>query len=351
MPKKNNHKNQKVTYKNSGVSIENADKLISKIKPIAKRTFNKNVIGNIGGFGALYDISRLNYKKPVLVSGTDGVGTKLKLAVKLEKLNSIGIDLVAMCVNDIISQGAKPLFFLDYYSTSNLEVERSFQIIRGIAKGCEMSGTSLIGGETAEMPKVYKKGDFDIAGFCVGVIEKNDLLPKKNINAGDCVIGIKSSGFHSNGYSLINNLISKNKININETIGKKNIGTELIKPTKIYTDILNIRSFKKIKAIANITGGGLTENIPRVLPENKSARLDFNKITMNKIFQYIQKKGNVDNTEMLRVFNCGVGMILIVKRNDADLIVNELKKIKLNSSIVGDIINNGGKSIVTYLNI
>ncbi len=351
MPKKNNHKNQKVTYKNSGVSIENADKLISKIKPIAKRTFNKNVIGNIGGFGALYDISRLNYKKPVLVSGTDGVGTKLKLAVKLEKLNSIGIDLVAMCVNDIISQGAKPLFFLDYYSTSNLEVERSFQIIRGIAKGCEMSGTSLIGGETAEMPKVYKKGDFDIAGFCVGVIEKNDLLPKKNINAGDCVIGIKSSGFHSNGYSLINNLISKNKININETIGKKNIGTELIKPTKIYTDILNIRSFKKIKAIANITGGGLTENIPRVLPENKSARLDFNKITMNKIFQYIQKKGNVDNTEMLRVFNCGVGMILIVKRNDADLIVNELKKIKLNSSIVGDIINKSGKSIVTYLNI
>jgi len=351
MPKKNNIKNQKVTYKNSGVSIENADKLINKIKPIAKKTFNKNVIGNIGGFGALYDISRLNYKKPVLVSGTDGVGTKLKLAVKLEKLNSIGIDLVAMCVNDIISQGAKPLFFLDYYSTSNLEVERSFQIIRGIAKGCEISGTSLIGGETAEMPKVYKKGDFDIAGFCVGVIEKKDLLPKKNINAGDCVIGIKSSGFHSNGYSLLNNLISKNKININETVGKKNIGTELIKPTKIYTDILNIKSFKKIKAIANITGGGLTENIPRVLPENKSARLDFNKITMNKIFQYIQKKGNVDNTEMLRVFNCGVGMILIVKRNDADLIINELKKIKLNSSIIGDIINKSGKSIVTYLNI
>ena len=351
MPKKNNHKNQKVTYKNSGVSIENADKLINKIKPIAKKTFNKNVIGNIGGFGALYDISRLNYKKPVLVSGTDGVGTKLKLAVKLEKLNSIGIDLVAMCVNDIISQGAKPLFFLDYYSTSNLEVERSFEIIKGIAKGCEISGTSLIGGETAEMPKVYKKGDFDIAGFCVGVIEKKDLLPKKNINAGDCVIGIKSNGFHSNGYSLLNNLISKNKININETIGKKNIGTELIKPTKIYTNILNIKSFKKIKAIANITGGGLTENIPRVLPENKSARLDFNKITMNKIFQYIQKKGNVDNSEMLRVFNCGVGMILIVKRNDADLIINELKKIKLNSSIVGDIINKSGKSIVTYLNI
>ena len=351
MPKKNNHKNQKVTYKNSGVSIENADKLINKIKPIAKKTFNKNVIGNIGGFGALYDISRLNYKKPVLVSGTDGVGTKLKLAVKLDKLNSIGIDLVAMCVNDIISQGAKPLFFLDYYSTSNLEVERSFEIIRGIAKGCEISGISLIGGETAEMPKVYKKGDFDIAGFCVGVIEKKDLLPKKNINTSDCIIGIKSSGFHSNGYSLLNNLISKNKININETLGKKDIGTELIKPTKIYTDILNIKSFKKIKAIANITGGGLTENIPRVLPENKSAQLDFNKITMSKIFQYIQKKGNVDNEEMLRVFNCGVGMILIVKRNDADLIINELKKIKLNSSIVGDIINKGGKPIVTYLNI
>ena len=351
MLKKNNHKNHKVTYKNSGVSIENADKLIDRIKPIAKKTCDKNVIGNIGGFGALYDISRLNYKKPVLVSGTDGVGTKLKLAIKLKKQNLIGIDLVAMCVNDIISQGAKPLFFLDYYSTSNLDIDNGFKIIKGIVQGCKISGTSLIGGETAEMPRVYKQNDFDIAGFCVGIIEKKNLLPKKNINVGDCIIGIKSSGFHSNGYSLLNNLIYKKKININDIVGKKNIGTELIKPTKIYTDILNIKSFKKIKAIANITGGGLTENIPRVLPKNKSAQLDFNKIKMNEIFLYIQKKGNIDINEMLRVFNCGIGMTLIVKRNDAGLIINELKKIKLSSSIVGDIINKRGKPVVTYLNI
>ena len=211
MPKKNNVKNHKVTYKNSGVSIEKADKLINKIKPLAKSTSDNNVIGNIGGFGALYDISKLRYKNPVLVSGTDGVGTKLKIALKMKKLDWIGIDLVAMCVNDIISQGAKPLFFLDYYSTSKLDINKSYNVIKGIAKGCKMSQTSLIGGETAEMPKVYTKDDFDIAGFSVGIINKKDLLPKKNVSNNDCVIGIKSSGFHSNGYSLLNNMLDKKK--------------------------------------------------------------------------------------------------------------------------------------------
>ncbi len=247
MPKKNNQKNQKVTYKNSGVSIENADKLISKIKPLAKKTCDKNVIGSIGGFGALYDISKLNYKKPVLVSGTDGVGTKLKIALRLKKLNWIGIDLVAMCVNDIIAQGAKPLFFLDYYSTSNLNKDKSFKVIKGIAKGCEISNTSLIGGETAEMPKVYQKDDFDIAGFCVGIIEKEDLLPKINITEDDVIIGIKSSGFHSNGYSLINNMLDKNKIKLNDKKGKEKLGEKLIKPTKIYTDILKLNHFIRLK--------------------------------------------------------------------------------------------------------
>tara|TARA_B100001778_G_scaffold287780_1_gene255768 strand:- start:1088 stop:2143 length:1056 start_codon:yes stop_codon:yes gene_type:complete len=351
MKKKNNVKNHKVTYKNSGVSIEKADKLINKIKPIAKKTCDKNVIGSIGGFGALYDISHFNYKKPILVSGTDGVGTKLKLAIKLKKLNWIGIDLVAMCVNDIISQGAKPLFFLDYYSTSNLDIDKSFKIINGIAKGCELSGASLIGGETAEMPNIYKKNDFDIAGFCVGIMEKKDLLPKNNIIEKDCIIGIKSNGFHSNGYSLINNMINKNKIKTNDIVEKKNIGSELIKPTKIYTDILKIKSFKKIKAIANITGGGLTENIPRILPENKSAQIDFKKIKMNKIFSYIQDKGNIDTREMLRVFNCGIGMTLIVNCKDAESIIQELKKMKLSSHVIGDIISKRGKPVVTYTNI
>ena len=351
MPKKNNHKNQKVTYKNSGVSIENADKLISKIKPLAKKTCDKNVIGSIGGFGALYDISRLNYKKPVLVSGTDGVGTKLKIALKLKKLDWIGIDLVAMCVNDIISQGAKPLFFLDYYSTSNLDEDKSFKVIKGIAKGCEISGTSLIGGETAEMPNIYQKNDFDIAGFCVGIIEKENLLPKKNITEDDVIIGIKSSGFHSNGYSLINNMLNKNKIKLGDKIGKTKLGEQLIKPTKIYTDILKIKSFCKIKAIANITGGGLTENIPRVLPKNKSAQLDYKKIKQNKIFSYIQKKGNIDTKEMLRVFNCGIGITLVCNKSDADLIINELKNLKISSKIIGNIVSKKGSPTVSYLNI
>ena len=212
MANKKIDKKHKVTYKKSGVSIENADKLIDKIKPIAKKTCDKNVMGSIGGFGALYDISKLKYKNPVLVSGTDGVGTKLKIAIKMNKLDEIGIDLVAMCVNDIISQGAKPLFFLDYYAAGKLSINKSFQVIKGIAAGCKQSKMSLIGGETAEMPKLYKKDDFDIAGFCVGIVEKRELLPRNNISKNDCIIGIKSSGLHSNGYSLINHMLDQKKL-------------------------------------------------------------------------------------------------------------------------------------------
>ena len=283
-------KKHRVTYKKSGVSIENADKLIDKIKPVAKKTCDKNVIGNIGGFGAMYDISKLKYKNPVLVSGTDGVGTKLKIAIKMNKLDEIGIDLVAMCVNDIISQGAKPLFFLDYYATGKLNTNKTFQVIKGIAAGCKKSKMSLIGGETAEMPKLYKKNDFDIAGFCVGIAEKNKLLPNVNINKNDCIIGIKSSGLHSNGYSLINHMLDQRKITLNDKIGNSLLGKLLIKPTKIYTEILEIPSFKKIKAIANITGGGLTENIPRVLPKNKSALIDFKKLSFQKYLSIFKKK-------------------------------------------------------------
>ncbi|MDC3386692.1 phosphoribosylformylglycinamidine cyclo-ligase, partial [Gammaproteobacteria bacterium] len=338
MANKKIDKKHKVTYKKSGVSIENADKLIDKIKPIAKKTCDKNVIGNIGGFGAMYDISKFKHKNPVLVSGTDGVGTKLKIAIKMNKLDEIGIDLVAMCVNDIISQGAKPLFFLDYYATGKLNTDSSFQVIKGIATGCKLSKMSLIGGETAEMPKLYKKNDFDIAGFCVGIAEKNKLLPKVNINKNDCIIGIKSSGLHSNGYSLINHMLDQKKIKLKEKIGSSLLGKQLIKPTKIYTEILNIPSFEKIKAIANITGGGLTENIPRVLPKNKAALIDFKKIQMPKIFKYIQEKGNIDNREMLKVLNCGIGITLVVSKKETMNIIKELKKIKMDAFIIGDII-------------
>ena len=351
MANKKIDKKHKVTYKKSGVSIENADKLIDKIKPIAKKTCDKNVMGNIGGFGAMYDISKFKHKNPVLVSGTDGVGTKLKIAIKMNKLDEIGIDLVAMCVNDIISQGAKPLFFLDYYATGELNTDSSFQVIKGIAAGCRLSKMSLIGGETAEMPKLYKKNDFDIAGFCVGIAEKSKLLPKVNINKNDCVIGIKSSGLHSNGYSLINHMLDQKKIKLKEKIGSSLLGKQLIKPTKIYTEILNIPSFEKIKAIANITGGGLTENIPRVLPKNKAAIIDFKKIKMPKIFKYIQEKGNIDNKEMLKVLNCGIGITLIVSKKETMNIIKELKKIKMDAFIIGDIIDTNSKPLVKYINI
>ena len=351
MANKKIDKKHRVTYKKSGVSIENADKLIDKIKPVAKKTCDKNVIGNIGGFGAMYDISKLKYKNPVLVSGTDGVGTKLKIAIKMNKLDEIGIDLVAMCVNDIISQGAKPLFFLDYYATGKLNTNKTFQVIKGIAAGCKKSKMSLIGGETAEMPKLYKKNDFDIAGFCVGIAEKNKLLPNVNINKNDCIIGIKSSGLHSNGYSLINHMLDQRKITLNDKIGNSLLGKLLIKPTKIYTEILEIPSFKKIKAIANITGGGLTENIPRVLPKNKSALIDFKKIKLPKIFKHIQEKGNIDNKEILKVFNCGVGITLVINKKEAPRIIKELRKIKMNAFIIGNIIDTKDKSLVQYINI
>ena len=351
MLNKKSTNNQKVTYKKAGVSIENADKLIEKIKPIAKKTCDSNVIGSIGGFGAMYDLSKFRYKNPVLISGTDGVGTKLKLAIKLKKLEWIGIDLVAMCVNDIISQGAKPLFFLDYYATGKLNEKRCFDVIKGIANGCKQSKMSLIGGETAEMPKLYKSGDFDIAGFCVGIAEKKKLLPKKNISKQDCIIGIKSSGLHSNGYSLVNHMLDQKKIRLNDKIGSKTLGSLLIKPTKIYTEILSINSFDKIKAIAHITGGGLTENIPRILPNNINGLIDFKKISMPKVFSYIQDRGSIENQEMLKVLNCGIGMTLVVNKKDAQSIINDLKKIKLNSSIIGNIIEGKGKSRIEYINI
>jgi len=350
MSNKNSYKNQKVTYTKSGVSIKVADKLVEKIKPISKKTFDKNVLGNIGGFGALYDFSKLKYKNPVLVSGTDGVGTKLKIAVKTDNLKGIGVDLVAMCVNDIISQGAKPLFFLDYYATSKLNLKKSVEILKGIAKGCKESECALIGGETAEMPGLYKKNDFDLAGFCVGVVDKKDILPKKNIKKTDVIIGLKSSGFHSNGYSLINFLIDKKKLNLKKKINNTTYEKILIKPTKLYTDILKLRNFKDIKAIANITGGGMTENIPRVLPKNMSAEIDLNKIQLPAIFKEIKNIGNVDYDEMLRVFNCGIGMIIIVNNTNADKTMRNLKSLKLNSKIIGEIVPLKGNPIVKYKN-
>ena len=350
MPNKNNVNNHKVTYKKSGVSIKQADKLIDKIKPLTKKTLDKNVLGDIGGFGALYDISKLKYKNPVLVSGSDGVGTKLKIALDLKNFDGIGIDLVAMCVNDIISQGAKPLFFLDYYATGKLNLKNSYEIIRSIAKGCKISGCALIGGETAEMPGLYNKNDFDLAGFCVGIIEKKNILPKKNINSGDILIGLKSSGLHSNGYSLVNYLIKKEKLKLNSRLNRKKIGDILIQPTKIYTNILKLQNFSDIKGIANITGGGITENIPRILPNGVKACIYRENIKLPKIFETIRKTGNIDDNEMFKVFNCGIGMVIVVGKNKSERTINNLKKLKLSPVIVGCILKSKEKPKVEYNN-
>ena len=350
MPNKNNVNNHKVTYKKSGVSIKQADKLIDKIKPLTKRTLDKNVLGNIGGFGALYDISKLNYKNPVLVSGSDGVGTKLKIALDLKNFDGIGIDLVAMCVNDIISQGARPLFFLDYYATGKLNLKNSYEIIRSIAKGCKMSGCALIGGETAEMPGLYNKNDFDLAGFCVGIIEKKNILPKKNINNRDIIIGLKSSGLHSNGYSLINYLIKEGKLNLNSRLNRKKIGDILIQPTKIYTNILKLQNFSDIKGIANITGGGITENIPRILPNGVKARIHRKNIKLPKIFEIIKQIGNIDDSEMFKVFNCGIGMVIVVDKKKSKKTINNLKRLKFSPVIVGNILKSKEKPKVEYIN-
>ena len=350
MPNKNNVNNHKVTYKKSGVSIKQADKLIDKIKPLTKKTLDKNVLGDIGGFGALYDISKLKYKNPVLVSGSDGVGTKLKIALDLKNFDGIGIDLVAMCVNDIISQGAKPLFFLDYYATGKLNLKNSYEIIRSIAKGCKMSGCALIGGETAEMPGLYNKNDFDLAGFCVGIIEKKNILPKKNINNEDVIIGLKSSGLHSNGYSLINYLIKKGKLNLNSRLNRKKIGDILIQPTKIYTNILKLQNFQDIKGIANITGGGITENIPRILPNGVKACIYKKNIKLPKIFEIIKQIGNIDDNEMFKVFNCGVGMVIVVDKKKSEKTINNLKRLKFSPVIVGNILKSKEKPKVEYIN-
>ena len=327
---------KKYTYKNSGVSINAADNFINKIKPLVCKTHNKRVLDNIGGFAGLYDISNFNYRNPVLVSGTDGVGTKLNLALKINKLDTIGIDLVAMCVNDIVTTGAKPLFFLDYYATGKLNVNKAHEIIKGIYKGCKNSNIALIGGETAEMPILYKKGDFDLAGFSVGLVDKHKILPKK-VSPGDILIGVKSDGLHSNGYSLINLLIKEKKIKLNDKLGNKYLKDLLIKPTKIYTNLINLKNLKDIKSMANITGGGLSENIPRVLSNKTSAIINKNLLCRSSLYKYIVEKKIISQNEMYKTFNCGIGMVLIVSNSKANLTVKNLKKIGFSSSIIGHV--------------
>ena len=329
-----------LTYKDSGVDITKGNKLIEKIKPIAKSTSRPGVLAGLGGFGAMFEIPLDRYDNPVLVSGTDGVGTKLMVAEMLNKHDTIGIDLVAMCVNDLIVQGAEPLFFLDYYATGFLNPEVATAVISGIGKGCIESGCALIGGETAEMPGMYQGEEYDLAGFCVGIVEKNKIIDGSRVSVGDHMIALGSSGPHSNGYSLIRKIMEKSKPSSNQL-------DSLIEPTKIYVkSILSLINKLPVNAISHITGGGLLENIPRVLPSHLAAKIDSTSWELPEIFQWLQAEGNIDITEMYRVFNCGVGMVVVVPEAKSQLTIDHLNMCGENAWLIGEVVKSNGQQVL-----
>jgi phosphoribosylformylglycinamidine cyclo-ligase len=306
-----------ISYRDAGVDMEAGDALVEQIKPFAKRTMRPEVMGGIGGFGSLFEMPK-KFKNPVLVSGTDGVGTKLKLAFQLNKHDTVGIDLVAMSVNDILVQGAEPLFFLDYFACGKLEVGTAAQVIKGIAQGCEQAGCALVGGETAEMPGMYPAGEYDLAGFAVGAVDKEAIINGSTIAEGDVLLGLASSGAHSNGYSLIRKLIEKSGINFDSDFHGKPFRDVVMAPTRIYVKpLLKLISALPVKGMAHITGGGITENVPRVLPAGLTAEVKKGSWTMPPLFTWLQAQGNVTDDEMHRTFNCGIGMVVIVAEQDA----------------------------------
>jgi len=312
-----NNPTNSISYRDAGVNMEAGDALVEQIKPYARRTMRPEVLAGIGGFGSLFEMPK-KFKNPVLVSGTDGVGTKLKLAFQLNKHDTVGIDLVAMSVNDILVQGAEPLFFLDYFACGKLEVGTAAQVIKGIAAGCEQSGCALVGGETAEMPGMYPAGEYDLAGFAVGCVDKEKIINGLNIAAGDVVLGLASSGAHSNGYSLIRKLISNSGIDFESDFHGRKFKDVVMAPTKIYVkSLLKLIEALTVKGMAHITGGGITENIPRVLPVGLTAEINAKSWDLPPLFKWLQAQGNITHSEMYRTFNCGIGMVVIVAKADA----------------------------------
>ena len=339
-----------VTSKDAGVDIDAGEALVENIKGVVKKTTRPEVMGGLGGFGALCRIPA-NYKKPVLVSGTDGVGTKLRVAIEMDKHDTVGIDLVAMCVNDLIVQGAEPLFYLDYYATGHLDVEKATQVITGICKGCEMSNCSLIGGETAEMPGMYAKGDYDMAGFAVGVVEEDEIIDGSKVAEGDAIIGIASSGPHSNGFSLIRKILEVSKADLNQEFDGRTLGEALLAPTRIYVKpVLKLLKDARVHALAHITGGGFWDNIPRVLPKNTKAVIDGKSWNWPAVFDWLQKNGNVDRHEMYRTFNCGVGMIAVVPKEDAEKAVASLNASGEKAWLLGTIETAGDNEAQVVIN-
>ena len=330
-----NNKSDKLDYRSAGVDIEAGNSLVSEIAKITKGTSRPEVLSSLGGFGALCEIPK-NYKHPVLVSATDGVGTKLKLATTLKKHNTIGIDLVAMCVNDLIVCGAEPLFFLDYYASGKLDIDVAKSVVEGIGEGCIMAGCALIGGETAEMPGMYSEGDYDLAGFAVGIVEKDLIIDQSRVSSNDVLIGIHSSGPHSNGYSLIRKILEINRTNLSDSFDGTTLGERLLCPTRIYVDLIKRISDKiQINAIAHITGGGLIENLPRVLPNHLQANIELASWKQPPIFSWLQEKGNISSIEMHKTFNCGIGMVISVGQNDAEKAMDLLNEKQANASLIG----------------
>ena len=333
------------TYADAGVSIDRGNQLVKNISQVVADTSRNGVMGNLGGFGALFDISDIGYKNPVLVSGTDGVGTKLNLAIQAGIYEYVGIDLVAMCVNDLLVLGAEPLFFLDYYATSKLDVEAASRVVTSIATGCKQAGCALIGGETAEMPGMYKEGDFDLAGFCVGVVEKEGIINGSEVSEGDAIIALASSGVHSNGYSLIRKILADSGTSLSTSLAGKTFGEILLTPTRIYVKpVLELIRQVHIKSIAHITGGGLLENIPRVIPETMCARINTDSWRLPEVFSWLQQAGNISKPEMFRTFNCGIGMVIIVEPDAAKNAVDFLNAQGESAWIAGSISGRQGNS-------
>jgi phosphoribosylformylglycinamidine cyclo-ligase len=338
-----------LSYRDAGVDIDSGNRLVEHIKPIAARTRRPGVLGGIGGFGALFELPLDRYREPVLVSGTDGVGTKLKLAIELGLHHTVGIDLVAMCANDLVVQGAEPLFFLDYYATGKLNLDIAGAVMEGIGHGCEIAGMALIGGETAEMPGMYAAEDYDLAGFCVGVVEKSQIIDGSRVQVGDALLGLASSGPHSNGYSLIRKIIEVNGSDLRAHFNGRPLGEILLTPTRIYVQtLLNLIRQLEVRALAHITGGGLSENIPRVLPHGCNARLHLNAWPRPAVFSWLQQQGNVTEEEMLRTFNCGIGMVICVAHSDKDKAMQYLREAGEQVWDIGVIERGTGTATVIY---
>jgi phosphoribosylformylglycinamidine cyclo-ligase len=338
MTSSTNSSSKGLSYRDAGVDIDAGDDLVDRIKPLAKKTMREGVLAGIGGFGALFEVPK-RYKEPVLVSGTDGVGTKLRLAFEWNRHDTIGQDLVAMSVNDILVQGAEPLFFLDYFACGKLTVDTAATVVAGIAKGCELSGCALIGGETAEMPGMYPPGEYDLAGFAVGAVEKSKIITGNLIVPGDVVLAIGSSGAHSNGYSLVRKIIERAGAKPTDDLGGRPLGDVVMAPTEIYVKpLLKLISEINVKGMAHITGGGLVDNVPRVLPENTQAVLHRDSWQMPELFRWLQMKGGVADAEMVRVFNCGIGMVVVVDPSQVDTAIQSLTAQGLKAWTVGEVV-------------